>query len=409
MIDLAAAKLAPNLMPNLAPDIAPNFGPSFVQFPPTRAAALERIAAIDARAYARTRNALDGAVTRLSPYITHGYVSVPDVIASLHARGVRDQEKIIFELGWREYWHHVWRHLGDGIFTDQREPISQAAYATTIPADILEARTGVPVIDATVRTLYSTGYIHNHARMWLASYVVHLRKVAWRGGADWMIAHLLDGDLAANHLSWQWVAGTFTAKPYLFNDENVARYAPDLSMRGTAIDRSYAELDDLARANTDVGPEPNAPRIGIACPPIGAAPPALTAMTVDARGRSVWLIHPWQLGEPPGGGAQRGELPRDDLCIGYIDTAFHMHHRWSAQRWHWVLTRMRELCSERIITDLSAIADAASVRTVATLNPGYRDLSNGPSITALPAPRHFADPPHLARSFSKWWTAASRA
>ncbi|MGC8035725.1 FAD-binding domain-containing protein, partial [Salmonella enterica] len=66
----------------------------------------------------------------------------------------------------------------------------------------------------------------NHARMWLASYVVHLRKVHWRAGADWMVGHLLDGDLASNHLSWQWVAGTGSHKPYLFNAENVAKYAP---------------------------------------------------------------------------------------------------------------------------------------------------------------------------------------
>jgi deoxyribodipyrimidine photolyase len=80
--------------------------------------------------------------------------------------------------------------------------------ARELPADIREATTGVPVVDMAVRTLYATGMLHNHARMWLASYVVHVRKVHWRCGADWLYGHLLDGDLASNHLGWQWVAGT---------------------------------------------------------------------------------------------------------------------------------------------------------------------------------------------------------
>ena len=84
----------------------------------------------------------------------------------------------------------------------------------------------MPVIDEAVRTLFATGTLHNHARMWLASSVVHVRKVHWRVGADWLYGHLLDGDLASNHLSWQWVAGTGSRKPYLFNAGNVARYAP---------------------------------------------------------------------------------------------------------------------------------------------------------------------------------------
>ena len=76
-----------------------------------------------------------------------------------------------------------------------------------------------------VRQLYATGTPHNHARMWLASYVVHLRKVHWRSAANWLYANFLDGDLASNHLSWQWVAGTRSSKPYLFNTDNVAHYA----------------------------------------------------------------------------------------------------------------------------------------------------------------------------------------
>ncbi|MDG4869753.1 FAD-binding domain-containing protein, partial [Guyparkeria sp. 1SP6A2] len=65
---------------------------------------------------------------------------------------------------------------------------------------------------------------------------------------DWLYGHLLDGDLASNHLSWQWVAGTGSGKPYLFNADNVARYAPPhWHSPGTVIDASYLALDRLAR------------------------------------------------------------------------------------------------------------------------------------------------------------------
>lgn len=79
-------------------------------------------------------------------------------------------------------------------------------------------------MDAFARELHETGYIHNHARMWLAAYVVHWRKIRWQAGARWFLTHLLDGDPASNNLSWQWVASTFSHKPYFFNRENLETY-----------------------------------------------------------------------------------------------------------------------------------------------------------------------------------------
>jgi len=79
-------------------------------------------------------------------------------------------------------------------------------------------------MDEVVRELINEGYVHNHARMWFAAYVVHWLKVDWRRAADWFESQLLDGDKASNHLSWQWVASTFSSKPYYFNKENLARF-----------------------------------------------------------------------------------------------------------------------------------------------------------------------------------------
>ena len=194
-------------------------------FAPTLAAAQARIAAVRPATYARTRNALDGAVTGLSPYITHGFVTPSDVLAGVAARHTLEmQHKFVFELGWRAYFRHVWQHRGDGILRSLHQGLlPDEAYADELPADIRGGCTGVPLVDQAVRTLYASGMLHNHARMWLASYVVHVRRIHWRAGADWMVGHLLDGDLASNHLSWQWVAGTGSRKPYLFVRHRLAQ------------------------------------------------------------------------------------------------------------------------------------------------------------------------------------------
>jgi len=85
--------------------------------------------------------------------------------------------------------------------------------------------------------------------LYLAGYVVHFRRVKWQAGARWFLHHLLDGDLASNNLSWQWVASTFSHKPYIFNLENVQKYFgnivntdPDANQ---TIATSYAELTKL--------------------------------------------------------------------------------------------------------------------------------------------------------------------
>ena len=202
----------------------------------------QRIDASQPRIYARTRNPLDGAVTRLSPYLTHGFVQVPQVIDRLSQRHtLAPEDKIVFELAWREYFQHLWRHWGEDIFVARRAPPA-AHYAPNMPQDVLTGATGVSVIDQAVRTLYRTGYLHNHARMWLASYLVHLRKTDWKAGALWMYRHLLDGDLASNTLSWQWVAGTLTGNTTLAQKGKVKNAAGD-------VQADYGDLkNDVAKS-----------------------------------------------------------------------------------------------------------------------------------------------------------------
>ncbi len=382
-------------------------------FPPTRQAALNRVSAVRPSDYARSRNAIEGAVTGLSPYITHGLLSLPEVLAGVIAKHPLDvQHKFVFELGWREYFRHVWAFRGDGIFESLREGLlPQAGYSALLPADIRQASTGVPVIDTAVRTLYATGYLHNHARMWLASYVVHVRKVHWRIAADWLYSHLLDGDLASNHLSWQWVAGTGSSKPYLFNADNVARYAPALwHSTGSVIDQSYEALDRLARQpmhRTRAEHDALATDPALIEPPLLVEPPPeLSGTRPDAaavEGHEVWLVHPWNLGDLP------TSLPANTVVVGIFLTDFHRAWPWSERRWRFVASRMAELTALRWQGDASVMAAALKgARQVRTVDEPHIAPWLAHSATCEAAPRLFPVVDRRCDSFSQWWTRASQ-
>lgn len=196
-----------------------------------RAQAEQRLSQLPkGRDYEASRDYLDGPVSRLSPYITHGVLSLDEVrrFAIQRERLVEDAEKFVNQLAWRDYWQRLYADMGDDIWTNI-EPYKTGKipeeYADKLPLDIQDADTGLPCVDAWIQQLYATGYLHNHARMWLAAYVVHWRRVKWQVGARWFLSHLVDGDPASNNLSWQWVASTFSAKPFIFNRENVERYS----------------------------------------------------------------------------------------------------------------------------------------------------------------------------------------
>ena len=384
--------------------------------PPTRSAALARIERVRPAAYARTRNHLDGAVTGLSPYLTHGVVTLREVLAGVVQREPLEvQHKLVFELGWREFFRHAWAHQGDRILQSLHPGLQpDEHYHPMLPDDIRQARTGVPVVDEAVRTLYATGTLHNHARMWLASYVVHLRHVHWRAGADWLVAHLLDGDLASNHLSWQWVAATGSQKPYLFNAENVARYAPEpWHSAGSVVDQPYDALDRLARG---ARPAPLGRRLAavddaaVPEPLLLSEPPADLALgPPDAaaietlRGREVWLVHPWALRAPP------ADLPEGALLVGVYLREHHAAWPWPEARWRWVDAAMTAVTPMRWLVDsaglAAAVAGAARVRSVD--DPHLtRWLQRVARLDA--APTLFPPVARRCESFSQWWTRATR-
>jgi deoxyribodipyrimidine photo-lyase len=297
---------------------------------------------MDPARYGASRNHLDGAVTRLSPWIRHGVLTLAEVREAVFARlealaepgGVvqtnlftsaaggsasggsrlwseaqrRAGEKLISELGWRDYWQRLWRQLGDGIWID-REPLKTGhrpdAYAPELPSDIAAASTGLPCIDAFAAELIGTGWLHNHARMWLASYVVHWRRVRWQAGARWFLRHLLDGDPASNNLSWQWVASSFSHKPYIFNRANLERFSggrycgdcPRAGRGGAAgcpFEASYEDLQTRLFLPLDGQKEGRMPEQGPPQPALAAA--AQPASPVASLRRPLVWVHEEALG-----------------------------------------------------------------------------------------------------------------
>ena len=387
-------------------------------FEPSSQAAHRRLTSVHPAQYAKSRNALNGAVTGLSPYLTHGMLSMADAARNVNARWpLGFDDKLVFEFGWREFFQHVWGHQKnpDAILQDMHGQLPwSGAYDDTLPADIREGRTGIAAIDNSVRILYATGYLHNHARMWLASYVVHVRKVYWRAGADWLYGHLLDGDLASNHLSWQWVASTFSSKPYLFNAENVLKYAPAQVRQawdssGTVIDQSYEALDTLARTRKGTGAEPgahekiNEPALLSHFYPPDWPADHLNKVQVapgNIANKNVQLVHPWSLSQRTDDKTHR---------IGIIHLPAHAALPWSERRWQFVLSAMAEVTDDIWIGDLNQldVRMAARVSAEATLFPGYRDaLARLAKLT--PAPRLLPDPSMACRSFSKFYERARR-
>lgn len=158
-------------------------------------------------------------MTRLSPYLRYGVLSLAEVRDYVLEKVKHPDEasKLINELGWRDYWQRLYAKLRNGIWEDQEEyktGYTAKDYAPDLPKDIATGSTGRVCIDSFSHELQEIGYLHNHARLWTAAYTVHWRRVRWQVGAKWFLEHLLDGDPASNNMSWQWVASTFSHKPY---------------------------------------------------------------------------------------------------------------------------------------------------------------------------------------------------
>ena len=223
---------------------------------PARTAGLARLAALAGVVgqYSTARNYADGLTTsRLSPYLRRRLVLEEEVLGFARTVGTFERvEKFVQEVVWRTYWKGwlearppVWhaylarlRSLDDTLPQADRDRLARAIAGTT----------DLPYFNAWGEELISTGYLHNHVRMWFASVWVFTLKLPWELGARFFLDHLLDGDPASNTLSWRWVAGLQTpGKHYLARADNIARYTS-----GRWLPQP-GELDESARPLPDDG------------------------------------------------------------------------------------------------------------------------------------------------------------
>jgi deoxyribodipyrimidine photo-lyase len=206
---------------------------------------LNRIENIDPVSYGRTRNFIDGDVTRLSPYISRGFISTRLVMEAVLSRGYNPWkiEKFLQELAWRDYWQQVWVAKGDTINGDLKRP-QENITNHEMPAAVINAETGIRAIDQAINEFYESGYLHNHLRMYTASVCCNIAGSHWKTPARWLYYHLLDGDWASNALSWQWVAGSNSGKKYYANQENINKYCYT-RQKGTFLDVGYDVLPEM--------------------------------------------------------------------------------------------------------------------------------------------------------------------
>lgn len=227
-----------------------------MEFPTSRAAALDHLESFlpKCRLYARDRNFVSPGhpnVSRLSPMLRHRLVMEGEVAdAAIQSHGFDRVEKFVQEVYWRRYWKawlslrpHVWREAC--AFPGPAERSVAGARAT----GVMNADSGNAVIDHFSSELVTTGYLHNHARMWFAAWWIHEARLPWQWGAAFFMRHLLDGDPASNTLSWRWVAGLQTpGKTYLARRANLEKY-----LDPTLIDVVSSGLDAFEN------PTPNLP------------------------------------------------------------------------------------------------------------------------------------------------------
>ena len=230
---------------------------SDVLFPPGEAEAQRRLEqfverALCAYAFDRDRMDLDG-TSKLSPYLRFGMLSVREAAAAtLEARqqarrcdAVRGAETWLSELLWREFYSYIlyhFPHVRAGSFRSEYDAIIWRNDPEEFRA-WQKGRTGYPVVDAAMRQLAATGWMHNRARMIVASFLTKDLLIDWRWGERHFMQQLLDGDPASNNGGWQWTAGTGTdAAPYfrIFNPvlqgekfdpegDYVRRWVPELA------------------------------------------------------------------------------------------------------------------------------------------------------------------------------------
>lgn len=260
----------------------------------SRLAGLEQLHAFVARAgrhYSAGRNTDEGPgqrsrVSELSPWIRHRLVLEEEVARAVLAQHSFEQaEKFLQEVCWRTYWKG-WLQQRPSVWyaycAERDRALADCDKDRALASGVVRAingETGIEAFDAWARELAETGYLHNHARMWVASIWIFTLRLPWTLGADWFLRHLRDGDAASNTLSWRWVAGLQTrGKHYLARADNIHRYTDGRFHPVGQLDEDAQPLDGASH------PEPTLlPSLPM---PLPGAPTALLITDEDLHPES---------------------------------------------------------------------------------------------------------------------------
>ncbi|MEA1675766.1 FAD-binding domain-containing protein [Nitrospirillum sp. BR 11163] len=185
--------------------------------------------------------------SRLSPHLHHGEISPRQVWAAAQAHGGDGVGPFLRELGWREFCHHLLYHFPRLPERPLNRKFEAFAWDDNAPhlAAWRRGQTGYPIIDAGMRELWTTGWMHNRVRMVVGSFLVKHLLLPWTAGQAWFWGTLVDADLANNAAGWQWIAGCGAdAAPY-FRVFNPVLQGEKFDAKGDYVRRWVPELAGL--------------------------------------------------------------------------------------------------------------------------------------------------------------------
>ncbi len=353
-----------------------------------QAAADAALATLDLTGYARRRSQVlptsARGASRLSPYLRHGLLTLPQVWEAAGAAPPTDRKKYRDELLWQEYARHLYARLGGDLARPLRaEQQSRSAWPDPWPREMA-------CMEAVLDELESDGWLVNQTRMWLASQWSVRAGADWRAGEDLLYRQLLDGSRAANRLGWQWTTGVGSGKPYGFARWQVEKRAPQLCA-GCAL-----------RDSCPIQQFPDAAELVPVAPPAGLAGGATDGGPVAARHHGE-PTHVWLTAESLGS-ADPALLAHPDLPRVFVwDEPLLRRLRLAGQRLVFLAEALAELDVEVLLGDPVVELAGRSLAVTFAPVPGFATRSARLDVAVLhPWPWLRRPTAGSVRSWSAW-------